>query len=492
MQLATRPSLQVSRQLWRQILRHYYSSTLEDLNAVTSLFEGAGQTQVPKKYSRPHSLGHFAQPEGPFPMSVSETFSSWVAGLSRKEVIHRFQVDDVKNAWRKVLDAKQGPDQVAVSSVIRLLMARGMWQDVMRVLRHWVIRDNKAGADAPLALERCIADLHETGLPVDRQSVIEQDAPQWLVPSANMDITPHTEWERFPRGLLASAMSRKEPAACYPLWKYGPAICGQSHDAVSLSLLIIAACRLTRLQEGPGNVNEAGQSRSPLAFLWDGMPALLRVIQIFKDLLFAAHPELRTEHSAVKAFKQAVEWNTRDYTQWDPNSRGGTPNLSSSDQRPDSVGHGLASHGRAWTCIAFGQDVFDQYLRALALAQLVYNRRVASRGQRRKHQRQPFGVDSDDEVWLEPFEVLSWMRKLNVQPKKSSLAIISVAARQCGTDLDRGASLFSAETPMGPLQEYCEEWIDIEAFPQMQDINRAWTKGFSFARGSWLPPSRRS
>lgn len=426
---------------------------------------------------------------GPSSWSSVDHLQRFLSGLQCRKRVDRHVVSAGVEAWTAVISNTETaavPTQ-SMAKAVCLSVTGDYWDDALELLEKWhgAGHQPKLSSQAKLhAVDRLRACLSQHGVPMGSFNLSSEVC--WAIPE-KLPLPPISR--RMPRSLLISALRADRPDACFAVWQHGAEACGFPHDGVSLSGLLNAAMHATRQENVVHQLLSHEQTVSEHLMylfqrynfhdvtLWDGTAPLLKARDIFREVLFSSHPEVKGLRTAIDAFhhqlsRRDLKWPLRQVNIWDRWMMQVWQSFTSRYEAARSVkGDGQSAidsstgPGKSpWTSVTFSPELFENYLQLLYVLRQVTHRQ----GQPEAHL-----------VWEEPMEVLSWMRELNIQPTKNSLAVVALCLFEStplwlsdGFDDDATSGTASEAATMGALQHWCSEWMDPNIYPSWTEVSK--------------------
>ncbi|PWN26249.1 hypothetical protein BDZ90DRAFT_50027 [Jaminaea rosea] len=474
-----------------------------------TLAAGADQPfTITNLWSRPHGSPRDSVAAGPHPHLASHPafLQHFLSGLGSLPAFTKQVLRAGMHMWDHcVRRYRVQPTPRIASNAVRLSILGDSWGDAVDLLQSWVT----TSTEQQHAVSKLAEELEALSGPLRRINS-SPNVKAWSDPAA-VGMLPAMPSSRLPRTLMGTTLNSHRPMACWAVWKHSPGIAGCPHDHFSLLALLSGARHAARLDVERRIRSKETRNRQEMIMshdleadvdallshqpwqrdnndsspLWDGLPPALRAKAVFRHIIFSQHPDLRTEVSAVEACRAALSWRpfrtsfkaselsiVPSSSPEAHSSQSGTraayyDSESCDEEQPGSL---VDDCGRSlpWTSVVFGNDLFEGYLSLLCIIRLLEN----GEQHHEPHSHRvstPFSfLSGSDDVWTEPLMVLSWMRRLSLQPSREIMGLVSLTAFR---DLPLWSQNLSADASlMGPIDAWCREWVDADNFPIRTDI----------------------
>lgn len=390
-------------------------------------------------------------------LSDPRIYKSLLRGLSHRT---RSVSDDEVRAgielWRGMLSNGVRPDADTTASMCRLLLIAGKWHEALVLLKP---------ADAPEEVKNGArwlrGELGQAGVNLDsNESEYFCAAKYWQSPAEPS--SEQTNTYAMNSMMSAAALNTENPLALYPLWKQLPRIFSCDPDGTSLEFLLMGALRFS----------DYATDREQNLIEWDLLSPLVQARRTFRNILMAEHPELKDAKEALAALvEDSQNWLLQGELRLQkyedrvrsclsaifadrPDHQQASSSPSSASRRHTKAGVPVKG---PLSSVVFNDHLFFLYVCVLTHIRFVYPNMTPA-----------------TTLLQEPLEVLSWMRHLSIQPSTATLTlVVSLLADALPPGFYHGGQELRAaggKRPMGPLHEWCLEWIDEGTLPTSAEV----------------------
>lgn len=386
--------------------------------------------------------------------TICESLSS---ALSR-----RFIDPGVLEALRTIWTLQKTRDlprsTVTLHAILRTCIQLELWQDFFLVCRKMCSTQTQAAA-------------------VENLKINLQSHSRVSIPTTDSDLTELFDWHvttatpeakalcrvAMLRHCISAAYRRQvesmdDLGVVYALWKHVPrALSARPPCDFCLRFLLRSALHIDKLET---SAEDKPKTK------WDRLSPSFQARIIFREILYSQFPELQKlnlvepllqslKRNQAWEFPQALEdktWERRLRAFCSERSSRRPPSPSSSRNAYDDF-EGF-TRPAPWTTIAISEHSFQFYNEVLLCIRYLLR----------------FG---DAWSWQEPLEMLAIMRHLGVKPTLRHLCDIVIVLKDGPSRMDKrtfAESFDEHEPPLGPLHDWCAEWIPEAELPTHADV----------------------
>lgn len=388
-----------------------------------------------------------------------------LSGLSRKRDHSKQDLEAGHLIWHHMHNRGIAPSSRSAINMARLSILGGYWSDALDMLSYVAI--DPAAKDAISALQ---GELEAIGLPIHSFTSDRTALP--LPPGGRTTVRKFSDNTFASRSILSSVLRARQPLACFPVWRNVTAILGSPFDAFSLAGLLQAALHLS-------NLTSSNKSEGHASVEWAGATPIVRAKNVFRRTLLSQHPELALENSALVAMRTGQDWITRSEMQlqrWEAWVHNALAVFRRKSRHLKVIKKSNKPYRHEKGQLALNHIVFDARHFELFLIVCLHIRHLSGAG----------AAGDTESNWQQILQVLSWMRYLDIEPTTDSLCYVSQVIWESLPPAASGAMWQTEEKPMGPLQDWCEEWIRPEVMPTMKQVQlRNYTQFKTLRSSSW-------
>jgi hypothetical protein len=388
-----------------------------------------------------------------------------LSGLSRKRDHSKQDLEAGHLIWHHMHNRGIAPSSRSAINMARLSILGGYWSDALDMLSYLAV--DPAAKDAISALQ---GELEAIGLPIYS---FTSDRTALPLPSGGRITVRKASDNTFAsRTILSSVLRARQPLACFPVWRNVTAILGSPFDAFSLAGLLQAALHLS-------NLTSSNKSATHASVEWAGATPIVRAKNVFRRTLLSQHPELALENSALVAMRTGQDWITRSEMQlqrWEAWVHNALAVFRRKSRHLKVIKKSNKPYRHEKGQLALNHIVFDARHFELFLIVCLHIRHLSGGG----------AAGDTESNWQQILQVLSWMRYLDIEPTTDSLCYVSQVIWESLPPAASGAMWQTEEKPLGPLQDWCEEWIRPEVMPTMKQVQlRNYTQFKTLRSSSW-------
>ncbi|PWN20951.1 hypothetical protein BCV69DRAFT_282460 [Microstroma glucosiphilum] len=388
-----------------------------------------------------------------------------LSGLSRKREHSKQDLETGHLIWHHMHNRGIAPSSRSAINMARLSILGGYWSDALDMLSYLAL--DSAAKEAVSALQ---GELEVVGLPIHS---FTSDRTALPLPSGSRITVRKASDNTFAsRTILSSVLRARQPLACFPVWRNVTAILGSPFDAFSLAGLLQAALHLS-------NLTSSNKYEAHVSVEWAGATPIVRAKNVFRRTLLSQHPELALENSALVAMRTGQDWITRSEMQlqrWEAWVHNALAVFRRKSRHLKVIKKSNKPYRHEKGQLALNHIVFDARHFELFLIVCLHIRHLSGGG----------AAGDTESNWQQILQVLSWMRYLDIEPTTDSLCYVSQVIWESLPPAASGAMWQTEEKPMGPLQDWCEEWIRPEVMPTMKQVQlRNYTQFKTLRSSSW-------